>query len=123
MAGKEQFQLIFNELQALMQPFAESLVVTRDRSDDFCVDTQHVMKNGKPLFFGAVRIGKRYVSYHLMPVYVNPALLDGISDQLRSRMQGKSCFNFVTLQAELFTELGGLTAAGYEDYRRRGFVG
>ena len=47
-------------------------------------------------WFAGTRLGKRYVSYYLMPVYVEPSLLDGISPELRRRMQGKSCFNFTT---------------------------
>ena len=68
------------------------------------------------LFFGAVKIGKRYVSFHLMPVYVHPELLDGISPELRQRMQGKSCFNFTRPDDALFAELGSLTGAGYNAY-------
>ena len=49
-----------------------------------------------------VEIGKAYVSYHLMPVYGNPKLLDGASKELMARMQGKSCFNFKKVDAALF---------------------
>jgi hypothetical protein len=69
------------------------------------------------LFFGAVKIGKRYVSFHLMPVYVNPELLDGMSPELRKRMQGKSCFNFTRADDALFAELETLTAAGFARFR------
>lgn len=62
--------------------------MTHDTPTEFCLDTQHVMKNKKPLFFGAVQTKKNYVSYHLMPIYVEPRLLDGVSPELRMRMQG-----------------------------------
>jgi hypothetical protein len=55
---------------------------------------------------------KNYVSFHLFPVYVFPDLLDGISETLRARMQGKSCFNFRAPDAVLFQELAALTKAG-----------
>jgi len=29
---------------------------------------------GKPVWFAAIRMGKNYVSYHLMPVYMNSAM-------------------------------------------------
>ncbi len=64
--------------------------------------------------FGAVRIRTRYVSYHLMPIYGSPALLDGISPLLRRRMQGKSCFNFTKVDDALFTELAELTGRGFD---------
>ena len=74
------------------------------------------------LFFAGVRPRKNYVSYYLMPVYVFPDLLDGISDGLRRRMQGKSCFNFKQVNTALFAELEQLTRAGYERYRQAGYV-
>jgi len=37
-------------------------------------------------------------------------------------MQGKSCFNFTRLDGEFAAELGALTAAGVESYRREGLL-
>ena len=36
----------------------------------------------------------------LMPVYVNPSLLETMSSALRKRMQGKACFNFTVIEAD-----------------------
>lgn len=80
------------------------------------------MKNGKRLWFGGVQVKKHYVSYHLMPVYVNPQLLAGISPALKKRMQGKSCFNFKAVDATLFGELERLTGSALVDYRASGYV-
>jgi hypothetical protein len=55
-------------------------------------DTNDLMKNKQRLCFAGVRLGKAYVSFYLMPVYVEPKLLDGISPELKKRMQGESCF-------------------------------
>ena len=52
-----------------------------------------------------------------MPVYVFPDLLDGISPELRRRMQGKSCFNFARVDTPLFAELETLTATCIERMR------
>jgi len=57
-----------------------------------------------------VKVGKGYVSFHHMAVYGCPALLKGISKELKARMQGKSCFNFKTVDEALFAELEGLVA-------------
>ena len=65
----------------------------------------------EPAWFGAVQRKKNYVSYHLMPLYVFPALRTGVAPALGKRMQGKSCFNFKTLDPELFDGLEALTAA------------
>ena len=49
-----------------------------------------------------------------MPIYVEPSLLEGVSPELRRRMQGKSCFNFRSVDETLFDELAELTWRGYE---------
>jgi hypothetical protein len=105
-----------------MDPFARSLDRTVDRDDELSLDTTHVQPNGSPLWFGGVQVKKRYVSYHLMPVYLNPALLDGISPELKKRMQGKSCFNFTRVDPALFEELAALTQAAFYDYRAKGYA-
>ena len=53
-----------------------------------------------------------------MPVYVNPKLLGGISTELKKRMQGKSCFNFKTIDKQLMDELAGLTKKGFEFHKK-----
>lgn len=73
-------------------------------------------REGTPGGFAAgTRVGKRYVSYYLMPVYAKPELLDGISPELQGRMQGKSCFNFSRVDEGLFAELDALTERCFSD--------
>ncbi|MCB0103018.1 MAG: hypothetical protein KDD74_13305, partial [Anaerolineales bacterium] len=68
----------------------------------------------KELFFASAQIKKNYVSFYLMPVYMYPDLLKNISPELKKRMQGKSCFNFKTVEKSLFNELNELTKQGFE---------
>jgi hypothetical protein len=73
--------------------------------------------------FGSVRLGKAYVSFHLMPLYMNEALSGTISPALRKRMQGKTCFNFKTApDAALLAELERLTAAGLKFFDDKNWV-
>ncbi len=74
------------------------------------------------LMFGGVNAGKRYVSYHLMSVYMDPELLESMSPELRRRMQGKSCFNFTKVDDALFDELSAITAKGRELYAAQGWL-
>ncbi|CAD5373032.1 conserved hypothetical protein [Rubrivivax sp. A210] len=113
---------VFVELRAIMAPYAAQLDLKKDDDTEFYVDTKHVQKNKKPLFFGAVQVKKAYVSFHLMPVYMKPELLVGLSSELKSRMQGKSCFNFTVTDTVLLKELAALTKAGLESYKEHGFV-
>jgi hypothetical protein len=113
---------VFTELRKVMASYAGTLAVTRDDDQELYIDTRHIQKNKKPLFFGAVQIKKSYVSFHFMPLYVKPELLAAVSPELKSRMQGKSCFNFSSVEPALFKELAALTEAGYASYREQGFV-
>jgi len=113
---------VFKSLKHIMQPYEEKLVCTINESDNYHLDTDFKMENNKYLFFGAIKINKHYVSYHLMPVYVNPAMLDGISDRLKKRMQGKSCFNFKVHDDDLFVELAELTDIAFQYYSEEGYI-
>ena len=117
-----QMETIFDRLAGLFTPFRSHLAVKRDDPGDLSLDTPPSARYPEGLYFGGVRIGKRYVSFHLMPVYTNPELLDGISPALQKRMQGKSCFNFTKPDEVLFAELEALTAAGFSRFREDGLV-
>lgn len=115
-------QVVFNQLKPILEKYADGMTVVTDSDDSYYLDTTHIQKNKKPLYFGSTKIRKSYVSFYLMPVYLNPELLDGISDELRKRIQGKSCFNFKDVDETLFTELADLAEAGYQSYAEQGFV-
>ena len=115
-------QPVFTELVAIMRPYASTLVIEKDTPTDLYLNTRHIPKNKKPLFFGAVQLKKTRVAFHLMPIYLRPALLNGISPELKKHMQGKSCFNFSDVDEPLFRELAALTQTGYASYKEQGFV-
>ena len=116
------FTAVFAELHKIMAPYAAKLDAKKDDATERYVDTRHIQKNKKPLFFGAVQLKKAYVSFHLMPVYLKPELLASASPELKSRMQGKSCFNFSAVEPSLFKELAALIKAGYASYKEQWFV-
>ena len=71
---------------------------------------------GERMWFGGVRRGKAYVSFHLMPVYTHADLAAKIPPALKKRMQGKSCFNFKAEDPALFEQLEALTRAAAAAY-------
>lgn len=113
---------VFQALKEIISGYGHHLDLVTDDDLSYYLNTRHIMKNKKPMFFGAVQIKKSYVSYHLMPVYVDPSLLDSISEPLKKRMQGKSCFNFKSVDKDLFGELALLTESGYQSYVQAGYV-
>lgn len=122
MSEESRFQDVFERLKSILAKFSGELVIAKDESDDLSLNTSHIMKNKKPLFFGAVQIKKRAVTYHLMPVYVFPELLSTITPALKKRMEDKSCFNFKSSDQELLRELTELTEAGYQRYKEADYV-
>lgn len=74
------------------------------------------------MLFAGVKQQKRYVSFYLMPAYSEPEVAASISPELRRRMQGKSCFNFTSIDEGLFDELADLTERGREAYAAKGWT-
>lgn len=112
-------QRILAELHQVMVGSVPSMVVARDEPDQLELHAPwpNPRKPAEPMWFGAVRIGKAYVSYHLMPLYTEPGLAAAVPDLLRRRMQGKSCFNFKAADEAQLAALETLTsrcAAAYE---------
>jgi hypothetical protein len=123
MPDSDAFEESFHRLRTVLQRHADGLVVTKDEPALYYLDTPHIMKNKKPLNFGSVHIRKRYVSFHLMPVYVFPDLLEPVSPELIKRMQGKSCFNFTAITNGHLTGIEWLTAAGFTRYQTEKLLG
>ena len=118
---KEEFQKIFISLKSMLSKYEKYLTVTIDKKDSYSLDAGYNEVFKRNMFFGAVQVKKNYISVYLMPVYVNPKLLDGISPELKKRMQGKSCFNFKEINKTLFKELSDLTKKGFEFYKKNGW--
>ncbi len=115
-----EFALIFARLREILQQHAGRLTVAADAPDHYCLAVDHSPKFKKGFPAAWVKISKAYVSYHFMPVYMFPKLRDGLSEKLRGRMQGKSCFNFKTVDELLVKELEELTAQGFDMARKMG---
>ena len=112
--GQAEFDELFQRLRSMLEPYGTKMHVSANSEQWYGVDMAPEGERDPSTWFGATRLGKRYVSYYLMPVYVQPALVDDISPALRKRMQGKSCFNFARVDEPLLAELETLTKRGYE---------
>jgi hypothetical protein len=126
-----EFETVFVRLRRILQKQADTLSVSRDEAEYYGLEATPGPATvrawgGKmktpTLAVAWVQIGKAYVSYHLMPVYVDARLLDGMSKDLRSRMQGKTCFNFKRNDEALFEELEQLTVKSVAAFRKAGFI-
>lgn len=113
--GPAHFGAVYARLRSILEPYAKKMYVSADTDVWYGLDLAPEAERVPATWFGAVRRGKRYVSYYLMPVYGDPRLLDDASPELRKRMQGKSCFNFARIDEPLFAELSELTRRGYDE--------
>jgi hypothetical protein len=118
MPSTEGFAATFAALRAILEPHAKRLTVTVDEPGHFELASPTMTDRvGRPLFCAAVQINKSYVSDHLMPVYANPALRNSLSPALKKRMQGKSCFNFTTVEPGQLKELAAVTKKGIAGFK------
>jgi hypothetical protein len=120
--NKNEFDAVFEKLKAIFAPYVKSMDVAHDTPSYYLLNTRHLMKNKQPLCFGGVRKGKAYVSFYLMSVYACADLLKQMSPELKKRMQGKSCFNFKSVDEGLFKELAKLTKAGAAKFSDEEFI-
>ena len=125
------FESIFVRLRGILEKHSTALTVKADAPGHYSLEASAGPaalrawggKVRRPVIPVAwVQVGKAYVSYHLMGVYGNTRLLDGISKELKARMQGKTCFNFKVVDEKLFKELDRLTAQAIADFRKAGYI-
>ena len=125
------FESVFVSLRSILQKQAAAFSVTEDGADRYCLEATagpatlrawHGKVKRRQIPVAWVEIGKSYVSFHLMAVYGNSKLRDGMSSRLKARMQGKTCFNFKTNDEDLFKELEHVTAQGLAAFKEAGFI-
>ncbi len=122
MPNQDDFQTVFKKLKSILKKHEPHLTVKGNTADAYYLDAGFSEKYKRVVFFGSVQIKKNYVSYYLMPVYVFSELLKGISPGLKKRMQGKSCFNFATVDEQIFSELVQLTKKGFDKFKKEKLI-
>jgi hypothetical protein len=124
MAKTQPFDAAFATLKGVLAPHAGKLAVLADTPKEFTLVSKgpspFPQHRGKPMYFASVRLGKAYVSFHLITLYMNPKMSKLISPALKKRMQGKACFNFkVEPEPTTLAELKRLTKIGYKEGKQK----
>ena len=111
------FHSVFDQLRSILRKHAGgSLAVSDDRADRLCLEgkvgpaTLEIWggkRKAATMPVAWVQIGKTFVSYHHMAFYGSAALQQAISPKLKKHMQGKTCFNFKTVDDQLFAVIAG----------------
>jgi len=121
-SGTSEFPAVFSALHAILAKHEPLMRVVHDKPGNYHLDAGYSEKWKRDIFFGGIRLNKSYVSFYLMPMYMHPELLKKVSPELKKRMQGKSCFNFKTVEPALFKELTTLTKQGLERFKKEGLL-
>jgi hypothetical protein len=122
MPAARDFAGTFAVLKGLLVPYAPRLHATHNSDTFYMLDGEYVSDFKRAMPFGGVQIRRAFVSFHLSPIYSHPELLGSVSDPLKKRLHGRSCFNFVRPERELLVELSALVDAGFSLYERLGWV-
>jgi hypothetical protein len=120
--SKTDFSSTFDELKKILTKYEKFLKVTANSASAYNLNAGYSEKYKQEIFFGGVQIKKNYVSFYIMPVYINPELLKDISPELKKRMQGKSCFNFNKTDEQVIKELGSLADKGFQYYKKNNML-
>jgi len=110
---------VFVSLRAILQPYGSRRdFLQSDSGERFTLSSaKKTDRIGRPLFIAAVEANARYVSYHLIPIYMNPALQSAVPPGLKKRMHGKSCFNFTSIDGQQLQELAALTEQAIASFK------
>jgi len=127
LAMTSDFDSAFDQLKTVFGGHLRHLVVSQDTSSIFSVTgrkpSPFPQHKGHPMWFGSVRKGKAYVSLHLMPLYMNPPLLKAVPPALKTRMQGKTCFNFKAApEPEVLKQIRQLVQAAMKDWTAKKYL-
>jgi len=118
----DSFTDVFSALRAILQRHTGKLVVSENSPTRYCLEGGLHPKHKRPMPIAWVQIGKNYVGFHHMGVYARPELLEAASKKLKARMQGKSCFNFISVDEPLFAELEELTVRAFEAFEKMPYM-
>jgi hypothetical protein len=113
-------KLVFAALKPLLQKCGDDLAVGTDTAKVYKLVARRPspfpQHRGRPLEFGTVALRRKYVVFELMPLYMNPGLVRGLSVGLKKRLH-RTCFRFQRMpEAELIAELDRLTTGALKEW-------
>lgn len=106
-------QHTFELLKTIIESYEEEMEVVTNESDKYYLNWPEIAKNGKPYFFACAQVRSKSIAFYFMPIYEYPELLNTISDDLKKKLKGKSCFHFTKPDPTLLAELADLVEQGF----------
>jgi hypothetical protein len=119
------FAALREELERFSPPLEARTGGVKDKADYQLWSPKPVERNGRAYdetYFAGVIEQKSYVGFYYMPVYAEQELKEFFGPELLSLLKGKSCFHVRRLDDELRRQVRSALDAGFELYRRRGWI-
>ena len=79
---KKSMESVFVDLKKIMKKYQHMLEIIDDTENVYSLNSAYSEKYKRKIWFVGIRIMKNYVGYHLMPVYIFPELIEGISPEM-----------------------------------------
>jgi hypothetical protein len=129
MADDTDLDAIFERLETSFRGYAPPLVVraggVRGKRDCQLWSEKAVEIDGRKraeVCFAGLIVQKSYVGFYFMPVHTDDQRRALFAPELLALLRGKSCFHVKRLDDELLGHVGAALEAGFELYRKRGWV-
>lgn len=121
---------IFNQVVALLQPYANRLDIRINTPEHYELWTKHNFrsfsqnpKDKRGILFAGVLIMKRHIGLYLYPLHINPDLIAKIDAAIKPFWKGNSAFHFVSpLSESTKLKLTALFDDGREYYRQNQWI-
>jgi hypothetical protein len=110
--------VIFEALAAVIAPYLHLFEAEMHPRMGYCLKTWGEWPT--EVYFAGVQWSEEGLHFHLFPLQRFPGLMDGASEELKSRMQGKISFRFDSFEPERFAELASMTARAFDLLRADG---
>jgi hypothetical protein len=119
-ANLASLKVVFAALKPLLQKRVDDLAVGTDTPKVYKLVARRPspfpQHRGRPLEFGTVALRRKYVVFELMPLYMNPALVRGLSVGLKKRLH-RTCFRFQRMpDPEVIAELDRLAVGALKEW-------
>jgi len=131
-AKPESLEAVYDELYALLSQYAPPFVLKEDsikgKRDLHLQAPEPVIVPGKyggsPKMVGmaSIILQKGYVGFYFLPIYLEPALAEKLSRELRKLLKGKTCFYVRRLTPELKKDVRAALEIGKKDFAKRGWI-
>ncbi len=109
---------------AAHQPVLKPVIATPERYEvTGTIEALQGKKKVDGIYFASVVPKPKDVRFYFFPLYTHrDQLIDGLSEDLKKALKGKTCFHIKSLNDERIAEINQLVTSGVKLYQRDGLL-